>query len=155
VVIRYWSLVIGHLVAASLAGCAIPEKPVAQKPRDVPVAQEKPAPPAEPAKPAEPAPPAVEPAAAPAKLHPLLVQAYGEINASDGIDQSEAEVIADTYFDLYISGNGMANGVTDKGATWEVATFIDYDMRPWEPIQVDKKTGTMACKGYPTVSPAL
>jgi hypothetical protein len=86
-------------------------------------------------------------------LHPLLAKAYSEVNFTDGVNEEEAETIADTYFDIYISGNGMANGVTDKGETWEVATFIDYDMRPWEPIQVDKKTGEMACKGYPSVSP--
>jgi hypothetical protein len=87
-----------------------------------------------------------------AQQHPLLMRAYSEIKLEDGVDEVEAETIADTYFDLYISGNGMANGVEDRGEAWEVQTFIDYDMRPYEPIRVDKKSGRMTCAGHPTVT---
>jgi hypothetical protein len=80
---------------------------------------------------------------------------FERINLDDGVDKREALKVAEAYFLMFISGCGMADGVVDKGDAWEVATFVDYEMRAYEPNFVDKTTGRTSCTGHPTVVASL
>ena len=75
------------------------------------------------------------------------VKAIHEVDASDGIDQSEAYVIAKTMF--YSSppiGLGMAPIPHREGNSWVSETAEGFFAEPGEPIYVDRETGTATWK---------
>lgn len=81
-----------------------------------------------------------------------MKEAYSKIKLDDGIDKEEAFTLASAYFDAYISGCGAASrDPIDRGAKWEVKTVFGYAAQPYEPIFIDKKTGTITCAKGPTI----
>jgi hypothetical protein len=79
-------------------------------------------------------------------------EAYSKIKLDDGIDKKEASILADVYFNVYISGCGGTSGdPIDQGNKWEIKTLFGYAAQPYDPIFIDKATGTIACAKGPTI----
>ena len=66
-----------------------------------------------------------------------------EVDASNGIDQNEAYLIAKTfYYSERLIGCGMALPPIDKGSYWLSETAVGYFAEPGTPIKIDKRDGT-------------
>jgi hypothetical protein len=86
-----------------------------------------------------------------------------EISLADGIDKSEAEVIARAYFSEFCPMNGGLSGVYDGGQEWVAKTAIgdtfikhlfstDAPLEETkEPIRINKKTGRVTWSDGPTI----
>jgi hypothetical protein len=74
-----------------------------------------------------------------------------DVNASDGIDQHEADGIAWAYFSGYVSGCGGP----DKGALvdgeWVIPAAVGFGGTPMaSPIRINAKTGAVDQSGGPS-----
>jgi hypothetical protein len=63
--------------------------------------------------------------------------------AADGINQSEAAVIAWAYFGSRISGCGATGEPESKDRHWVTPVYAGYAGVPIEPIFIDKQTGAI------------
>ncbi len=63
--------------------------------------------------------------------------------AADGIDRSEAAVIAWAYFGSRISGCGFTGEPESNDKHWVTPVYFGYAGVPIEPIFIDKQTGAV------------
>lgn len=63
--------------------------------------------------------------------------------AADGIDRSEAAVIAWAYFGSKISGCGGTGEPESRDGRWVTPVYFGYAGVPIEPIFVDKRSGAI------------
>jgi hypothetical protein len=80
-----------------------------------------------------------------------LERHLSDVDASDGIDQHEAEGIAWAYFSGYVSGCGGP----DKGALvdgeWVIPAAVGFGGTPMaSPIHINAKTGAVGQSGGPS-----
>jgi hypothetical protein len=74
------------------------------------------------------------------------------VTVEDGVDEAEANVIAQSYFLRFGPGCGYAADVTDGGPVWISAAHVGYAGVPTrEPIRIDKRTGRVTWGNGPTV----
>jgi len=71
----------------------------------------------------------------------------------DGIDEPEANIIAENYFWRFSpTACGSVMRVTDDGSSWVAKTYFGYAPIPTrEPIRIDKLTGRVTWSDGPTV----
>ena len=69
----------------------------------------------------------------------------------DGINEQEADIIAQSYFIRFGFGCGAAAKVTDGGEYWVSRTYVGYAAVPYEPIRIDKRTGCVTWSNGPTI----
>jgi hypothetical protein len=75
-----------------------------------------------------------------------------EVVLDDGISETEAGVIAQSYFMRFGPACGVATGITDDGASWVSSTTVGVGGIPTrEPIRIDKDTGRVTWSNGPTV----
>lgn len=67
-----------------------------------------------------------------------------KVDAADGIDRSEAYVIAKVFFWSSISGCGFPEQPASENGHWISQTHIGYAGLPGPPISIDKATGTVS-----------
>ncbi len=73
------------------------------------------------------------------------------INIDDGVSAEEASILADSYFMFFVSGCGALDRPIDKNDYWEFNAYIgDSGTKMNETIRVDKLTGAVSMKGYPS-----
>lgn len=88
-----------------------------------------------------------------AVFFPLAVAEEGDfnelkkINASDGINQQEAFVIAKAFFLSEISGCGFPDEPVKQSGFWVIQTHIGLAGLSGEPIYVDINNGAITWKG--------
>jgi hypothetical protein len=64
------------------------------------------------------------------------------VSSADGIDRSEARMIAGAYFMLDVSGCGFAGEPERDGDSWTSVAHVGYGGQPDpEPIRIDARTG--------------
>lgn len=78
------------------------------------------------------------------------------INLTDGVSFEEADFLGGEYFSRYVSGCGVTGKPIDKGDYWQIEIFVGV-AAVWseEKIHIDKATGVISLKGYPTVKNAV
>ncbi|MCA9408380.1 MAG: hypothetical protein H6755_05860 [Candidatus Omnitrophica bacterium] len=75
-----------------------------------------------------------------------------KINLEDGIDYAEAEMLSGIYFFSFVSGCGMPGKIIDKGNHWETEMIVGIAAQKMkENLIIDKQTGKMSLKGWPTI----
>ncbi|MFG0248847.1 MAG: hypothetical protein ACF8OB_08165 [Phycisphaeraceae bacterium JB051] len=73
-----------------------------------------------------------------------LQEQLRQINVNDGIDATEANIIAQSYFMQYGPGCGIAPPVEDDGEHWISKTVVGVvPVATAEPIRIDKATGAI------------
>ena len=83
--------------------------------------------------------------ASPAAATPLSVStitpgSLKDVDTSDGVDESEARIIAEAYFHKHI-GCGTYEGVTESSDSWVVEGKFGYTGDPISGFLRNKKTG--------------
>ena len=78
-----------------------------------------------------------------------------EVDTANGIDQSEALLIAEAYFFNHISGCGYPVEPTSVGYYWVSKTRIGISGQPGPPIYIKKKSGNITWKDQATTLEAL
>ncbi|MFH1371995.1 MAG: hypothetical protein ABII09_12020 [Planctomycetota bacterium] len=79
-----------------------------------------------------------------------------DINMSDGVNENEAETLADVYFCRFTpSSCGGIGRPVDKQDYWDVPVAIGYAAQPWGVIVVDKQTAKMSWEHGPTIKENL
>jgi hypothetical protein len=87
------------------------------------------------------------------RQHEMLLKQIEDININDGVDRQEATILAQQYFVNYVSGCGAVGEPIDKGDYWEFYPVIGYAARKMDnQMHVDKKSGAISFKDYPTLS---
>ncbi len=66
------------------------------------------------------------------------------VDASNGIDQAEAYIIAEAYFIYHISGCGYPAEPESENENWVSKTQIGIVGKPGPPILINKKTGDIS-----------
>ena len=82
-----------------------------------------------------------------------MAECYSKIALSDGVDEKEANELAQVYFLQCISGCGNAGEVVDTGKNWESKTLVGRGAQPGDSIFIEKDTGKITCKSGPTIEP--
>ncbi len=78
------------------------------------------------------------------------------VKIEDGINNEEAEILCSEYFWRYISGCGYAGKPIDEGDNWSSIACFGIAGTPLEyKIKINKNTGTISMKGYPTIAKPL
>jgi hypothetical protein len=77
-------------------------------------------------------------------------KAASSFSVADGVDQSEAQLLAHAFFVWKISGCGFPESPDDAGADWLVRTRIGYAGGPGDLIRINKRTGSVS---YPSERP--
>jgi hypothetical protein len=72
------------------------------------------------------------------------IEAVKNINAEDGISQSEAHIIAKAFFWINISGCGFPSKPENEGEYWVSKTFIGIAGTPGEPVFINKASGDIS-----------
>lgn len=72
------------------------------------------------------------------------IDALKTVEIADGINQSEAYIIAKAFFWSKISGCGFPDKPVSQNNFWVSKTRIGYAAVPGEPIFIDKNTGTIS-----------
>jgi hypothetical protein len=74
-----------------------------------------------------------------------------DVNASDGIDQREADGIAWAYFLGYVSGCGGPDKGSMVDGEWVIPVALGFGGRPMDsPIRINAKTGAIGQSGGPS-----
>ncbi len=80
------------------------------------------------------------------------IEKLRSIKFGDGINFEEAEILSSEYFGRHVSGCGIVGKPTDEGEYWVSIAYFGFAGVPLEePIKIEKKTGTISMKGYPTI----
>jgi hypothetical protein len=82
----------------------------------------------------------------------VLCKMVKDVNVSDGVNQKEAEVLADTYYRCFatIACGGVFPSV-DMQNYWDVPVAIGIAGQPYGSIKIDKKTARMTWEHGPTI----
>jgi hypothetical protein len=75
------------------------------------------------------------------------LSAPARVNAVDGIDVCEAQILASTFFRQHISGCGYIGIPQLHGHRWTARAFSGYAGKPFGVVEVDAKTGAVSWKG--------
>jgi hypothetical protein len=88
--------------------------------------------------------------------HQKMAATVRGIDLKAGVTQSQANVIAQLYFQAFISGCGYADNAVDHGSQWEVTPRVGFGGIPDQnPIVIEKHTGKISWgHGKAFVSPA-
>ena len=71
-------------------------------------------------------------------------KALSKIKADDGIDKSEAEIIANYFFYNHQSIScGAAGQIVDNNDSWKIPTFMGVAGSPYKPVFVSKNSGSI------------
>ena len=74
------------------------------------------------------------------------------VDIADGINSEEAEILSSEYFWRYVSGCGYAGKPKADGNFWSSVVYFGYAGTPLqEKIEINKRTGAITMKGYPSV----
>jgi hypothetical protein len=72
-------------------------------------------------------------------------KAASAFSVADGVDQSEAQFLAQAFFVWKISGCGFPESPVDAGAEWQARPRIGYAGEPGSDlIRIDKRTGVVS-----------
>lgn len=71
-------------------------------------------------------------------------KAMRAVDATDGIDRSEADAIARAYYYANFPACGGAGEPQSEGRLWVIPVSIGYAGTPTDPIFIDKQTGAVA-----------
>jgi len=94
----------------------------------------------------------LEASAEPLKLAPLPITGFlSDINASDGIDELEARIIADAYFKRHV-GCGFYEGISSSSEAWVVEGKYGFAGDPIRGFFINKKTGAITSPIGPSYS---
>lgn len=81
-----------------------------------------------------------------------MVEAYAKVTPGDGIDKKEAFILAEAYFEAYISGDGVvSNDPIDLENKWEIEVYLGVVPMPYDSIFINKRTGVITCAKGPTI----
>lgn len=80
-----------------------------------------------------------------------MAQAYAGMQRDDGIDEQEAQVLADHYFAAFISGCGSVMQATQKGDEYHCTTVVGRGATPGPVIVVHAASGAIRSATYPSV----
>jgi len=69
------------------------------------------------------------------------VGSLNDVDASNGIDQTEALSIAEAFFFIHISGCGYPAEPSSEGDNWVSKTHIGIAGKPGPPIYINKASG--------------
>jgi hypothetical protein len=75
-----------------------------------------------------------------------------QVDASDGIDQTEARLLSDAYFNKF-EGCGGAELESRTSREWIFRTRVGYAGVAVTPIKVDNRSGVIRQKGQKTIEP--
>ena len=82
-------------------------------------------------------------------------KAATSFSATDGVDQHEANLLAQAFFLWKIGGCGFADAPGDDGEEWRSRPRIGYAGQPGsEFIRIDKRTGTVSYASEPPATAA-
>lgn len=84
--------------------------------------------------------------------HPIVPQ-FNSINADNGIDLREADILATIYFQKYSGMCGANFPVQKRGKKWHAAAIVGYAGSPAPDITIDIETGVIRQKGNPDSPP--
>ena len=84
---------------------------------------------------------------------------HGEVASlfqlADGIDESEAFILAKHYFTWEFGFCGFVDLPEKQNDEWVVQIAAGRDARPQPPVFISTKSGALRCEGHPSVSDAL
>lgn len=83
-----------------------------------------------------------------------MLAAYQQVDLSDGISQEEALGLAESYFEVFVSGCGglSPGGIERVDEVWLVPTVVGFAAAEGPTLVVHAETGTLSTSGGPEVS---